>query len=135
MDVEAFIGDLPGDERVIVSMLRRLLLDTDPRFREKLSYGVPYFSRNRRVCFIWPASAPFGPKNSKASLGFCYGNLLSNSQGLLLGEARKQVFTVSFSSIKQIDEPVILEIIKEALIVDDLWLPKNEKYKKLWRNR
>jgi len=130
MDVSDFIINLPKEERVIVKKLRDLLIETEPRFREKLSYGVPYFSRNRRVCFIWPASAPLGPKNAKVLFGFCYANLLSNVQGILLREGRKQVYIARFSSLNEIDEKLLLEITQEALIVDDLHLQKR-KYKKM----
>jgi hypothetical protein len=132
MDVNDFIINLPKEERVIVSRLRDLLMETEPRFREKLSYGVPYFSRNRRVCFIWPASAPLGPTIAKVSFGFCYANLLSNAQGILLKEGRKQVHIARFSSINEIDEKLLLEIIQEALVVDDLQLQKKniKKYER-----
>ena len=130
MDVNEFIINLPKTERIIVSRLRDLLFETEPRFREKLAYGVPYFSRNRRVCFIWPASAPLGPTNAKVSFGFCYANLLSNTQGLLLKEGRKQVYIARFSSLNEIDEKLLLEIIHEALLVDDLHFRK-KKLKKI----
>jgi len=126
MDVNDFIINLPKEERVIVAKLRNLLIETEPRFREKLSCGVPCFSRNRRVCFIWPASAPLGPKNAKVLFGFCYANLLSNVQGILLKEGRKQVYIARFTSINEIDEKLLLEIIQEALIVDDLHLQKKK---------
>ena len=126
MDVNEFIINLPKEERIIVSRLRDLLFETEPRFHEKLSYGVPYFSRNRRVCFIWPASAPLGPMNAKVSFGFCYANLLSNAQGLLLKEGRKQVYMARFSSVNEIDEKLLLEIIHEALLVDHLHLQKKK---------
>jgi hypothetical protein len=127
MDVNEFIINLPKAERIVVSRLRDLLFETEPRFREKLSYGVPYFSRNRRVCFLWPASAPLGPTNAKVSFGFCYANLLSNAQGLLLKEGRKQVYIARFSSVNEIDEKLLLEIIHEALLVDDLLQKKKLK--------
>jgi len=130
MDVNEFIINLPKAERIVVSRLRDLLFETEPRFREKLSYGVPYFSRNRRVCFLWPASAPLGPTNAKVSFGFCYANLLSNAQGLLLKEGRKQVYIARFSSVNEIDEKLLLEIIHEALLVDDLHFRK-KKLKKI----
>jgi hypothetical protein len=126
MDVNDFVINLPKEERIIVSRLRDLLFETEPRFREKLSYGVPYFSRNRRVCFLWPASAPMGPTNARVSFGFCHANLLSNVQGILLKEGRKQVYIARFSSINEIDEKLLLEIIQEALIVDDLHLQRKK---------
>lgn len=125
--VEDFILNLPSDERILVTKLRMLLFEIEPRFREKLSYGVPYYSRHRRVCFIWPSSAPLGPTNAKVSFGFCFANLLSNVQGILLSEGRKQVHIVRYSSIKEIDETVLREIILEAILVDDLAFSKKKK--------
>src|SRR5687768_7552647 len=96
-DIEAFVDNLPKDEQVILKRLRGLILQTDPRIRETLSYGVPYFSRYRRLFFLWPASSvpcsdhrKQAPPPPKVTVGFCYGNLLSNVQGLLSAEGRKQ---------------------------------------------
>jgi len=119
-NVEDFIVNRPSDERAIVYTLRTLLFELEPRFRENLSYGVPYYSRNRRVCFIWPCSAPQRPRIAKVSFGFCYGNMLSNEQNILLSEGRKQVYIVRFSSLKDIDEKVLTEVVLEAILVDDL---------------
>lgn len=110
-DAEEFIDSLPSKERAIVRLLRRIILDVDPRISEKLSYGVPYYSRKRRICFIWPQSAPYGPKDALASLGFCYGHMLSNGQGILKHEGRTQVYIVRYSTIDEINERKITEIL------------------------
>src|SRR5687767_7311551 len=99
-EVQDFIDGLAADERIIVKRLRDLIVDADPRIVEKLSYGVPYFFRNRRLFFLWPASAlPYSAAKKvitpKVTMGFCYGKLLSNDQGLLRRGNRKQVFTMS----------------------------------------
>jgi hypothetical protein len=124
--VDDLIFNLPSDERMLVTKLRTLLFEIEPRFKEKLSYGVPYYSRNRRVCFIWPASAPLGPRNAKVSFGFCYGNLLSNEQGILLSEGRKQVYIVRYSFVREVEERLLLEIIQEALLVDEAFAGKKK---------
>lgn len=124
-DVEEFILTLPKDEQVIVKRLRSLILQAEPRITEKITYGVPYFSRHRMLFFLWPASAvPCAdhakkkPAPPKVSLGFCYGNLLSNEQRLLQKDGRKQVFTIPISSLSAIDERILMEIFNEAIIVD-----------------
>jgi uncharacterized protein YdhG (YjbR/CyaY superfamily) len=123
--VQDFIAALPRDEKIIVSRLRSLILDIDPRIQEKLSYGVPYFFHHRRICFLWPASAiPYetGKAKERTSLvdfGLCYGNELSNEQGLLLAEGRKQVYVIRLSSASEINEQAFREIIMEAVLVDD----------------
>lgn len=124
--VTDLIADLPADERIMVSRLRTLILETDPRLQEKLSYGVPYFYHNRRICFLWPASLvpPCNKPKHQVTLGLCYGTLLSDEQGLLDKGNRKQVCTIGFSSLKEISDQVIREIILEAVLVDDQFKKK-----------
>jgi hypothetical protein len=130
MEVEDFIMALPKDEQLLLNRLRSIILDCDPRIQEKLSYSVPYFFHHRRICFLWPSSACSGPKDAKILLGFCYGNLLSNEQRLLAGERRKQVYTARFSSLSEIDERVIREVVLEAVLVDEQFAKakKTKKY-------
>jgi hypothetical protein len=124
-NVEDFIEDLTGSEKLMVRRLRSLILEVEPRLQEKLSYGVPYFSRHRRICFLWPSSCfpcsesvPM-PLHGEVIFGLCYGNLLSNTRGLLLKENRKQVYMVKFTAPGQIDEQAIREIVQEAVLVDE----------------
>jgi uncharacterized protein YdhG (YjbR/CyaY superfamily) len=130
-EVEDIIAALPKDERLILKRLRSIILDTDPHLQERVSYGVPYFFHHRRICFLWPASLiPCGyskPVEEKVTLGLCYGNLLSNDQGLLLADNRKQVYVIRFSDVTQIDEQAIREIIQEAILVDEQFGKKKKK--------
>lgn len=128
-DWSEFASGLPREERIISERLRQLILEADPKLIEKFNYWVPYYVRNKMVCFIWPVSAPNAPKAKNqtdggtiVSLGFCYGNKLSNEQGLLLSEGRKQVYIIRFTSIKDVDkqEDSIREILAEAVLVDNL---------------
>ncbi len=118
--MDDYISALPRPEQVIVRRLREIVLNADPRMREQFSYGVPCFFRKRRICFIWPQSAPYGPKDALASFGFCYGNMLSNEQGILKAEGRTQVYIVKYSALAEIDEGVLNEILQEAILVDEL---------------
>ena len=72
--MEEFLDSLPKKEREITVRLRKIVLKTAPELKEKFSYGVPYYFGKTRVCFIWPASAPFGKKNSSVEFGFCRGD-------------------------------------------------------------
>lgn len=120
---EDFYFDLTEKEKTIVNRLRQIVLDTAPHFREKISYGVPYYFLNTRVCFIWPASVKPGPKEGVV-LGFCKGYLLSNEQGLLEIEGRKEVYMITFHDVKEIKEKVLKEILYEAILVDEQFQKK-----------
>lgn len=130
LDWSEFASALPREERLIFERLRTLILETEPRLQEIKNYGVPYFVRNRRLCFIWPVSAPNAPtaKNQNwnetiVSLGFCYGNKLSNEHRLLLSEGRKQVHIVRLRSMRELQtlEESITEILQEAILLDEMF--------------
>ena len=131
IDWTEFSRALPKEENLIFQSLRNLILEAEPRLQEKMNFGVPYYVRNRMVCFIWPVSAPNAPTaknqtwdNTIVSLGFCYGNKLSNEQGILLAEGRKQVYIIRLRSMKDLKslEQSIIEIVQEAVIVDELFV-------------
>ena len=131
-EVETFIDSLPKDEREILKWLRELIISADDRISEKLSYSVPYFSRNRRLFFLWPASVIPGPPGKrlnapKVTFGFCYGNLLSNAQTLLVDENRRQVFTIPIYHALEIPDQWLREIINEAILVDDAFNKKKNR--------
>jgi hypothetical protein len=138
VDWQEFEAALPRNEKLIFKRLRHLILETEPRLVETKSYGVPYYSRHKRICFIWPVSAPDAPKakNQKddgtlVSIGFCYGNQLSNDQNILLSEGRKQVYIVRIKNLRQLEriEPFIVELVHEAFLLDELQIRKKQTVK------
>ena len=119
-DFESFYAALLPEEQAIVLRLRDLILDNFPELREKFGYGVPFYHRHARICLIYPASVPYSGATKGVWLGFTKGNLLSNRQGLLEFSAnRKVVGSISFESPEAIKEQPILEILHEAVQLDE----------------
>lgn len=116
--IEEFIYDLPKDECEMCFRLRNIILSVTSDLEEQFSYGVPYYFRRRRVCCIWPASAKAGPKRG-VFVGFAYGNLLSNEQGIIEMGNRKRFGLIRYYNVKEIQEEPLLEILHEAILVDD----------------
>ena len=112
-----FYYNLPKEEKTIVDRLRQIVVECAD-FTEKISYNVPYYFLKSRVCFIWPSSVKPGPKSGVA-LGFCRGYLLSNEQGIVDMEGRKEVGMIIFHDVKEIKEDLLREIINEAVIIDE----------------
>jgi hypothetical protein len=114
-----FMDYLPKEEHKIVEALRTLVLDCLPNSREKLSYNVPYYFLNARVCFIWPASVPWGKvKMNGVVLGFCKGYMLNDACNYLEKGTRKQVYTKTFTHVQEIDTLLLKSYLYEALEVD-----------------
>lgn len=117
-DFDSFCEDLLPAEKSVCLRLRDLLLTHFPELREKFGYGVPYYWRYSRICFIYPASFPYSGMETGIAFGFARGRLLSNEQGLLdLGE-RKEVGYVRLLSEKDVREEPLLELLHEAVLLD-----------------
>lgn len=136
--VEELLQELPKVEQVVVKKLRSLVLECLPKATEKLSYGAPFYTRNRMICFIWPPSIYWSPKQKPGkhhykgvSFGFCYGNLMSNDRGALLSEGRKQVYCMYFKSLEEIDEALIRSLLFEAEMLDESFAKGRKKTKVL----
>ena len=113
-----FLDFLPEDELRIVEVLRKLVLDSIPDCKEKLSFNVPYYSRHANICFIWPSSIPWGAVEQGVSLGFAKGNLLSAQHNYLESKGRKSIRSKNFNSIQEINTDLIRGLIYEAVEVD-----------------
>jgi uncharacterized protein YdhG (YjbR/CyaY superfamily) len=127
--IEEFIWDLPKDEREMCIRLRSIILNAVPDITEKFSYGVPYFFRHSRVLCIWPSSVWGGPPKG-VFLGICRGNLISNENGVIEMGNRKEFGLIRFFDAKEIKEEVLLEIIHEAIMVDEEVAKRKKERKK-----
>lgn len=131
--VEEIILSLPQSEQVIVTKLRSLILECLPKAIEKNSYGVPFYTRNRMICFLWPPTIRWGPKKEGSDkeekgvvLGFCQGNKMSNEDCVLQAEGRKQVYCMYFKTLSEIDEPLIKALLFEADMIDESFARKKK---------
>ena len=121
--IDEFFYDLPPDEKALCELCRHLILSAAD-FEEKFSYGVPFYFRYARVCCIWPASSPGGPRHGMF-IGFYRGNLLSNEQGIIEMGNRKRYGLIRYRDAKDINREVLLEILQEAILLDeDIWRAK-----------
>ncbi len=131
--VEEVIDSLPKAEQIIVKRFRTIILDCLPKAEEKNSYGVPFYRRNRMICFVWPSSIQWEQTKKIDSeklvvLGFCQGNLMANEDKVLLAEGRKQVYCMYFKTLAQINEPQIRALLYEAGMIDEEFKKKKRKF-------
>ncbi len=126
--VDEVIESLPRAEQAIVKRLRSLVLDCLPKAEERTydDFCIPFYRHNRLICFIWPPSisSEREQKSEKqkakgVALGFNQGNLMSNQEGKLLAEGRKQVYFMYFHSLHDIDEAQVRALLFEAGMIDD----------------
>jgi hypothetical protein len=63
VDIDEMIATLPRDEQLLVKKLRVLVTECIPQATEKAykDMVVPFYTRNRLICFIWPPSVLWKP--------------------------------------------------------------------------
>jgi hypothetical protein len=133
--VDEAILSLSKPELVMVKKLRSMVRECLPKAVEEPKYGlgVPFYKHHRQICFIWPASFYWGPKKKETSgkppmvtLGFCYGNLMSNEDGVLHADGRKQVYCMYFKSLDEINEEQVRALLYEADLLDESFKKKKK---------
>jgi hypothetical protein len=136
VDIDQMIATLPRNEQVLVKKLRALVIECIPQATEKAYYdlSIPFYTRNRLICFIWPPSVSWeaGPSHEKrkekgVSLGFNQGNLMSNEDGVLLAEGRKQVYAMYFKKLEDVDEAQVRALLFEAAMIDEQFAKKKKR--------
>ena len=117
-DVDEFLDYLPEDERIVVDALRSLIRTCLPEVEERLAYNVPFYYGKSRIVFLWPGAVPWGGlREPGVQLGFCRGNLLP-SKDLLDQGTRREVYSLHFKSLAEIDADFVRSMLFEALEVD-----------------
>jgi hypothetical protein len=116
--IHAFLEYLPPDERKLVDCLREIIFQCIPDAKEKLAYNVPFYYRHSRICYLWPGAVPWGKIKKGVVLGFCKGNLLSDTSYLDKGQ-RKYIYTKTFYRLKDIDSDRVTQALFEAVVIDD----------------
>jgi hypothetical protein len=118
-DFDTFYDMLLPVEQSICLRMREMIRGNFPHLREKFGYGVPYYHQHSRICFLYPASFSYSGQARGVALGLVRGHLLSNEQGLLDMGARKEVGYVHLLSAKDIREEPLLELLHEAVLLDE----------------
>jgi len=109
-------------QRAVLEHLHELLLSV-PGIRATLRYRIPFYDCHSWICYLNP------DKTGGVELAFTRANELSNEQGLLDFRGRKQVAGVVFHLVRDIPDEVVVEIVSEALLLDEQ-VPYNVRRKK-----
>jgi hypothetical protein len=111
-EVELFIEDLIDNQKVIMQQLHPTITSF-PEVISKIRYKIPFYYRKSWICYLNPV------KGDKVELAFTRGNELSNEQGLLQANGRKQVRGVIIENANDIPWESLNEIFQEAFLLDE----------------
>ena len=109
---------LPDHEQRIFLALRNLILENCPELEEHIAYNAPFYRRKSNVCFLWPATVPWGNVKAGVSLGFTKGYLLSDYDNILEKGTRKQIHSIVIEDLHDVKTEVLLSYLFEAIELD-----------------
>jgi hypothetical protein len=113
--IDEFLDNLPEKELEIVLFLRKIILECMPDLKEKLAYNVPFYYRHSRICYIWPASVPWGKVEKGVAIGFCKSASFLDQTFETINFSSKSLFF----SITEIDVVSLKQQIYEAILIDE----------------
>jgi len=111
-DVENLIHQLDKSQKEILLFFHHLLTN-DYMLIDKITFKSPGYYKNSWICYLKPL------KNGHVELAFFRGNELSNSQGLLKSNGRKQLRSVEISELNEALLKTIKQIVNEAILLDE----------------
>ena len=124
-NIDEFLDYLPEAELKTVNLLRKIIFDCVPNIKEKLSYNVPFYKKNKGMFFIWPASILWGKKKSYSGIrfGFQQGYLLRDDLNILNKGNRKQMYYLDYLNLNDVDLDILKTYIFDAVLVDEQLKP------------
>jgi len=112
-EVENLIYRFENEQREIMLFFHHLLTE-EFSLTDKITFRNPCYYKRSWICYLRPL------KNRKVELAFMRGNELSNHQGLLQSNGRKQLRSIAFSSMADVPLDTMKEILHEAILVDEI---------------
>ncbi|MFV0474761.1 MAG: DUF1801 domain-containing protein [Pikeienuella sp.] len=110
-EISGWFKALDGEQRLIATELRALILSRDARLREALKWGQPCYTLNSMVCHIQKAKR-------HVSLGFARGAEMTGAAGLLAGDgARMRHVKIPLGGA--VNRAGLAALIDEAIALDE----------------
>ncbi|MCZ4409674.1 hypothetical protein O3Q51_12700 [Cryomorphaceae bacterium 1068] len=84
-----------------------------PAIEVKRRWNLPFYYRKSWICYFNIL------KNGNMEWAFTRGNELSNEDNWLEARGRKQIFSVNFATVDDIDMQLAKVTLQEALLLDE----------------
>ncbi len=111
--IDSYIEEQPAFAQPICRKLREIIHRADPEIMEDWEWG-PSFCKRGKVC-------GFGVFNMHVSLAFFKGALMKDAKNILLhAGSNRNNRIMQFSSENDINETVLIEYIREAVMINEM---------------
>jgi len=112
MQISDYLYKLTSEQAGIVQCLHDLIMET-PGIEVKRRWNLPFYFRKSWICYFNVL------KNGNVEWAFTRGNELSNEAQWLEARGRKQIYSVDFAAVGDIDMQLAKVTLQEALLLDE----------------
>ena len=97
--------------------IKQTILNTHPRMRERILYGMPMFAVKKEICYFGIIRKKLG-----IEIGFHRGFQLANEAGILAHKNRKYIAGITFKDLADFNQKrtIFIETLQEAIILDEI---------------
>ena len=112
MQISDYLYHLTSKQAGIVQFLHDLIME-NPTIEVKRRWNLPFYYRKSWICYFNIL------KNGNVEWAFTRGNELSNENQWLEARGRKQIYSVNFASVHDIELQLAKITLQEALLLDE----------------
>ena len=112
MQISDYLYQLTSKQAGIVQFLHDLIME-NPTIEVKRRWNLPFYYRKSWICYFNIL------KNGNVEWAFTRGNELSNENQWLEARGRKQIYSVNFASVHDIELQLAKITLQEALLLDE----------------
>ncbi|WP_281638219.1 DUF1801 domain-containing protein [Flavobacterium marginilacus] len=110
---DEYIYRQPEKYQVILLHLISVFEQEIPELKLLFKWGIPYFYYNKKpFCYLAP-----NHRKGFVDAGFSRGFQLKGNQESLVGEKRNTVKSLRYYDLETIDNAVLIEVIREAVLL------------------
>ncbi|MBF4473609.1 DUF1801 domain-containing protein [Flavobacterium sp. HJJ] len=110
---DEYIYRQPEKYQVILLHLISVFEQEIPELKLLFKWGIPYFYYNKKpFCYLAP-----NHRKGFVDAGFSRGFQLKSNQESLVGEKRNTVKSLRYYDLETIDNAVLIEVIREAVLL------------------
>ena len=111
--IELYFDKLENPELAEIGLaLHHLILSLIPQVEGSIKWSVPFYRYHGMLGYT-------NPRKEYVNLCFTHGIHLSNEQGLLQIEGRKQIRCIHFHNIEEVYRESVSEVILEAALLNE----------------
>lgn len=111
--VETYIYNQEGEVREILSYLHDLFTQRYG-MTYRIRFRIPFYDITKWVCYVNPQ------KKGGVELCFLHGRWMDDPNNILESKGRKQIHGITYKTLNDIDEDLLISVIEEAIRVDPI---------------